>query len=394
MVMMHDVFISYSSKDASFVDSMCRILETNGIKCWVAPRNIPTSSNYAREIPAAIRGCTVFLLVMSPDTQSSIWVSRELDLAINERKVIFPLMTDDISLNDEFNFYLTGVQRYYAYAGNSKAMEILVRNIKALLGVKESVSAKLRCDGYYYTEPNEDKQRMYYRFFPNGKLVTCSSSGDPVPVSKWLNESYNQQEDYSVTDSEVRFVNHLWNGHRIEYRGKVRENALDLVGYSTYAGRNFDYPCTFISLAEIAEEEKKPKGEIIDIRVIDPRKPARLEETKLRYDGFYCTDYSMEAVGKCRSYYRFYPNGVVASAYTLATPAQALKWLNSDQKDCGRAIFDGQTLRLDEPLSDGKHYFAKLTLDGDRLFMNGINTFTETEMRKECTFLPFSEINE
>ena len=64
LIGMHDVFISYGSKDAGVVDAVCRVLETNGIKCWIAPRDIPTGSNYAREIPAAIRGCTVFLLMM------------------------------------------------------------------------------------------------------------------------------------------------------------------------------------------------------------------------------------------------------------------------------------------------------------------------------------------
>ena len=51
---MHDVFISYSSKDLDITEQVRRILETNGISCWIAPRNIPSGSSYAAEIPAAL----------------------------------------------------------------------------------------------------------------------------------------------------------------------------------------------------------------------------------------------------------------------------------------------------------------------------------------------------
>ena len=67
---MHDVFISYSSKDQDVTEQIRQALETNGISCWIAPRNIPLGSSYAREIPAAIRGCTelYFFRILCPTT--------------------------------------------------------------------------------------------------------------------------------------------------------------------------------------------------------------------------------------------------------------------------------------------------------------------------------------
>ena len=82
-VMGHQVFISYSTKDTTQAEWVRKILENNGITCWIAPRNIPGGSNYAREIPAAIRECQVFVLMLSHHSESSIWVSKELDLAVN-----------------------------------------------------------------------------------------------------------------------------------------------------------------------------------------------------------------------------------------------------------------------------------------------------------------------
>ncbi|HXQ15450.1 MAG TPA: toll/interleukin-1 receptor domain-containing protein [Caulobacteraceae bacterium] len=36
----HDVFISYSSKDKTTADAICALLERDGAKCWIAPRDI------------------------------------------------------------------------------------------------------------------------------------------------------------------------------------------------------------------------------------------------------------------------------------------------------------------------------------------------------------------
>lgn len=105
----------------------------------MAPESIPGGSSYAAEIPAAIRNCGVFLLVLSSLCQTSKWVPRELDQAINDNKVIMPFMIEDCPLRDDFKFYLTNVQRYEAYRSREKAAEKLVRDIKALLisGEKE-----------------------------------------------------------------------------------------------------------------------------------------------------------------------------------------------------------------------------------------------------------------
>jgi len=34
----HDVFISYSSKDKTIADAVCARLEMRGIRCWIARR--------------------------------------------------------------------------------------------------------------------------------------------------------------------------------------------------------------------------------------------------------------------------------------------------------------------------------------------------------------------
>jgi hypothetical protein len=44
--MAHDVFISHSSKDKLTADAICHSLEQNGIRCWIAPRDVRAGANY------------------------------------------------------------------------------------------------------------------------------------------------------------------------------------------------------------------------------------------------------------------------------------------------------------------------------------------------------------
>ena len=130
---MHDVFISYSTRDMTQAEMVRDVLEKNGIPCWMAPRDIPGGSNYAREIPVAIRSCQVFVLILSENAQASNWVIKELDSAVNCGKVILPFMLEDCPLSDEFNFLLTGAQRYDAYQRKTEAMKLLVSRIQAII---------------------------------------------------------------------------------------------------------------------------------------------------------------------------------------------------------------------------------------------------------------------
>ena len=130
---MKEVFISYKAEEYNEAMTVKQVLEANGISCWMAPESISGGSNYASEIPRAIRECTVFVLILSEQAQQSRWVPKELDRAINCGKTVLPFMLENCPLKDDFNFYLTNVQRYEAYANKSRALEQMVKEIKALI---------------------------------------------------------------------------------------------------------------------------------------------------------------------------------------------------------------------------------------------------------------------
>jgi len=131
----NDVFISYKAEEAEVAGWVKNILEENGISCWMAPGCIPGGSSYAIEIPRAIRQAKVFVLILSSKAQESRWVSKEVDLAINEGKVVLPFMLENCSLRDDFYFYLTNVQRYTAYEDKNAAVQKMLKEIKDVIGI-------------------------------------------------------------------------------------------------------------------------------------------------------------------------------------------------------------------------------------------------------------------
>lgn len=154
-----DVFISYKAEEAEEATWVKSVLESNGISCWMAPACIPGGSSYAIEIPQAIKGSKVFVLILSSKAQSSRWVSRELDLAINEGKIVMPFMLENCELKDDFNFYLTAVQRYTAYENKAAAIEKMLKEIKALIGSDEpeQASEEISVEGQEEAKEEEEK---------------------------------------------------------------------------------------------------------------------------------------------------------------------------------------------------------------------------------------------
>ena len=57
------VFISYASKEMEVAARVCKFLEDNGIRCWIAPRNVSAGSNYATQIVSAIKKCSLLVLL-------------------------------------------------------------------------------------------------------------------------------------------------------------------------------------------------------------------------------------------------------------------------------------------------------------------------------------------
>ena len=92
--MSFDLFISHSSADAETARALVTDFENRGITCWMAPRDIPMGSSYQGEIVKAIEHCRAMLLLFSSAANDSEHVLREVELAAQNRKPIYPLRID------------------------------------------------------------------------------------------------------------------------------------------------------------------------------------------------------------------------------------------------------------------------------------------------------------
>lgn len=109
--MNHDVFISYSKKDAKRIKPLRDALTVAGIKYWIDDR-IDGSENFLAEIPDAIKKCSIVLFVASQNSANSEWTQKELIYARSKGKEIFPYKLDDFQFENcaELDFFFTNIQ--------------------------------------------------------------------------------------------------------------------------------------------------------------------------------------------------------------------------------------------------------------------------------------------
>jgi hypothetical protein len=91
-IMAGHVFISHSQKDLSYVGRLAVYLRGNGIPVWLGEDLAPGTPDWVSAIESGIRNSVAVILVMSPNSESSPWVDRELDLAQELGKLIVPLL--------------------------------------------------------------------------------------------------------------------------------------------------------------------------------------------------------------------------------------------------------------------------------------------------------------
>jgi TIR domain len=72
------VFISHSSRDRDTADAICAHLESAGINCRFAPRDIKVGSNRTKDIMRGIARCRGLVLVFTAHANDSEHVGREI----------------------------------------------------------------------------------------------------------------------------------------------------------------------------------------------------------------------------------------------------------------------------------------------------------------------------
>jgi serine/threonine protein kinase/tetratricopeptide (TPR) repeat protein len=113
------VFISYSSANRPVAEAACEALETNGIRCWIAPRNVDPGVPYAGQIIQGLRESKAVVLLFSDDANRSANVLREIEFATNQRLPVLSLRLDRTAMSDDLAYYLRVVHWHDVSGRNS-----------------------------------------------------------------------------------------------------------------------------------------------------------------------------------------------------------------------------------------------------------------------------------
>ena len=105
--MAHEVFISYSQPDRDCAFEMVARLEGAGFDCWIAPRDIAPSADWASEIMDAISSARIMILIFSAHSNHSPQVRREVERAVHKELSILPFRIEDVLPSKSLEFFLS-----------------------------------------------------------------------------------------------------------------------------------------------------------------------------------------------------------------------------------------------------------------------------------------------
>jgi Tol biopolymer transport system component len=132
--MAHDVFVSYSAKNKTAADAVRAVLESQGIRCWIAPRDVLPGVEWGECIVDAIGQARVMVLIFSADADASPQIRREVERAVNHGVAILPLRIEDVQPSKALEYFLSNVHWLDAWTPPLEAhLKQLADTIQVLL---------------------------------------------------------------------------------------------------------------------------------------------------------------------------------------------------------------------------------------------------------------------
>jgi hypothetical protein len=135
------VFISYSRKDIKFARRLATDLEQADYDVWWDISDLKGGDDWVRFIPTAIQTSQYFVVLLSPDSIQSEWVSKEYSYALRLRKKVVPAMIKPVDVPFALNTinYVDFVNEDYDIALNKLllALDGAPKPVPPLKGLKK-----------------------------------------------------------------------------------------------------------------------------------------------------------------------------------------------------------------------------------------------------------------
>jgi hypothetical protein len=107
--MAHDVFVSYASGDKTVADAVCAMLESHGIRVWIAPRDVLPGIHYGEAIIDAIHECRIMVLVFSSKANLSGHIPKEIERAVSQGITVMPLRIENVAPAKSLDYFIGSV---------------------------------------------------------------------------------------------------------------------------------------------------------------------------------------------------------------------------------------------------------------------------------------------
>src|SRR5580658_9769551 len=132
--MTHDVFICHSSKDKTVADAVCSVLEQQGIRCWIAPRDVLAGLSYGEAIIEAINGAKVMVVVFSSSANASPQIEREIERAVNRDIRIVQFRIEEVVPRQALEYFLSAPHWLDAFTPPlERHLKVLAEQVRLLL---------------------------------------------------------------------------------------------------------------------------------------------------------------------------------------------------------------------------------------------------------------------
>ena len=129
------IFISHSSRDKDTATQLVNHLESTGLSCWIAPRDVTPGMDYNAQITAGIRDSRLVLLLESEHASASEQVVREIDAAAARKLPVIPVRIAEYQRSEAFEHLLRTYQWVDAFPSTiDRYFDSIVESVNRTLG--------------------------------------------------------------------------------------------------------------------------------------------------------------------------------------------------------------------------------------------------------------------
>lgn len=115
-------------------DALVAKLEEQGIRCWVAPRDVVPGADWGESIIDAIESSRIMVLIFSSSANGSPQIKREIERAVDKGVYTIPFRIEDVQPTKALEYFISSAHWLDAFSQPlAQHFDSLARTLKAIL---------------------------------------------------------------------------------------------------------------------------------------------------------------------------------------------------------------------------------------------------------------------